>query len=239
MKADLSERLTTLKIDIPETVTVRQLQLIRTELVAAPRPAPARRRRASRYIAIMSAVFFTILPVGAGIAAETAVPGDALYPVKRTTEWVRGWFDDSLAANHRIDELEAVLDRQEDAEVVSDRLRDAEVAVSDRPGNVRLTDRLDQARDRFERDYLPSHARADDDRLPDEAPTDSVPTDRAPSDSAPTDESPSDSVAPDPPPDDSAPRDEPTTTTSRPPSDTTPTTSPPGDGRDGGGDSRP
>lgn len=126
----------------------------------APPRAYVRRRLA---IAAMAAALF-VLPTGMAFAAESSVPGDALFPVKKLIETVRSWVDSDVVAEHRVDELAELLSRDapradiidqlDRARVEVDRLAtdhalqpvlaDLAAAVSDRPvggGDVIVTDR--------------------------------------------------------------------------------------------------
>ena len=60
--------------------------------------------------AALATLTIVVVPVGAAVAAESSVPGEGLYPVKRVTESVRGWLDHDLIATHRVEELEVLLD---------------------------------------------------------------------------------------------------------------------------------
>ena len=188
MRGEVANRLAALRTEIsPEVAEIHQAR-ISAEL-KAPRPQVAHTwglRR--RLVALLSAVAVTVLPSGAAIAAENAVPGDTLFPVKQVTEWLRSWVDPDLPADHRVDELESVLDRRADVAIVADRLRDAENAVDELGPDSRLHDRLDVARDRIERDY-PERAAVSDSRPRDVSESDIVDEPRPPSDEVPvTDE---------------------------------------------------
>lgn len=86
----------------------RRAQLAAAVEEAALRPSPvARTRRRFSVVAVTAALL--ALPAGVALAAENALPGEALYPVKRVTETVRSWVDDDIVAEHRVDELEELL----------------------------------------------------------------------------------------------------------------------------------
>ena len=76
------------------------------------------------------AVAFALLLPTAALAAEDAVPGDVLYPVKQSTEWVRSLIDPTVVQEHRVDELEIVIDRGAPIDVIVDRF-DASVDAVD------------------------------------------------------------------------------------------------------------
>lgn len=72
-----------------------------------------------------------VFPVAA-VASDDALPGEALYPVKRVTERVVAVFDPDVVAEHRVEEAEALVARTEQV------LRD-EVPVPD-PDQARAAD---------------------------------------------------------------------------------------------------
>jgi len=51
----------------------------------------------------------TLVTPGLAVAAESSLPGDALHPVKTSLEGLRSLFDPTIVAEHRLDELEALL----------------------------------------------------------------------------------------------------------------------------------
>lgn len=149
MNAQLKERLSALRIDMPGDLEKAHLERVVLALREAPagavrpvRPGRLRHRLAS----LAGAAMLVLVPGSAAIAAEDAVPGDLLYPVKQLTETVRSWFDPSVVADHRIDELETVIDRGDSNDEITERLRDAEHAVDDLDDPV-VTDRLARVRD--------------------------------------------------------------------------------------------
>lgn len=152
MKPELQQRLARLHVDMEPEVAERQLARVAEELRVPP--APVRRRRAHRVrlISVVAVAVLLLLPTAA-VAAEGTVPGDFLYPVKRATEWVRSIVDPTIDAEHRIEELETVVDRGASIDEVSDRLLDAETAVEDPSVSGDLRHRLEIVRDRIAVDY--------------------------------------------------------------------------------------
>lgn len=71
--------------------------------------APVPRRGSRRVATLVLVAALGVLPAGVAFAAESALPGEALYPVKRVTEAVRSLIDDDVVAEHRVEELEALL----------------------------------------------------------------------------------------------------------------------------------
>ncbi len=84
---------------------------IQRALDADTRTAPARTVRRRRLAVAVVAASLIVLPTGMAFAAESSVPGDVLFPIKKITETVRSWVDDDVVAEHRVDELVELLDR--------------------------------------------------------------------------------------------------------------------------------
>lgn len=116
-----------------------------------------------------------VLPIGAAVASEGAVPGDLLYPVKLMVEPLRSVVDSDVVAHHRIAELERLMDQPAGNDRVDVAVSDARSAIDELPADHRLRDEFDRLTDRVaDRDIL---------AVP---PSDVVVTDHRPSD-APTD----------------------------------------------------
>lgn len=162
MKAALHERLADLRVDMPTDVADRHSAAISAE-VMHPGPIIPPRRLRRRWILPVVVAAGLLIPAAA-LAAETATPGDFLYPVKRTTEWMRSVVDSTVNAEHRVDELEIVIDRRSPIDEVVDRLADAEQSVEESDAPRRFTDRIDRARDHIEQHYgvLPRDSDSDD-----------------------------------------------------------------------------
>ncbi len=114
----------------------------RTAVVRALRPVtPARRRLGS----VAASLVIVGASAGVAAAADNALPGEALYPVKRGTEQVgtalrvgearegRALLDQAAT---RLDEAEALVERDADPRLVTGALRDFRVAAAD--GSERL-----------------------------------------------------------------------------------------------------
>ncbi len=184
-----------------EAVTYRQRAEIDQALVDFV-PAPRRRRRWRTALILVASVL--AIPAAA-LASNSAVPGDALYPIKQATEQVVGLVDSDIVATHRVDELAVLMDRQTDQLVIDKAVTDASKAVDPLPTGHPLRDQLEQLTDRVS-DVPPT----------DEAPTDVKVTDtesdrltvdtRPPDDATPTtttsimDEPPVDGTTSNPPP---------------------------------------
>jgi hypothetical protein len=85
-------------------------------------------RRSRRLLAVALAATL-VIPVAAA-AAEDAMPGEALYLVKRALEPVRELFEDDVAAVNRVEELETLLDRRALPQVIDRQLLEAQEAVA-------------------------------------------------------------------------------------------------------------
>lgn len=150
MTKDLSERLASLRIEMAPQTAERHLGAIHRELVdPAPMTVRPRRRPRRRLVAVLAAVFILLLPAAA-IASDDSVPGDVLYPVKRSAEWAWSFIDPGIRARHRIEELETVIVRNAPLEEVNARLADAEAAV-----DADLLPRLERAREQVRAQYGP------------------------------------------------------------------------------------
>lgn len=117
---------------VPADVRRDHLSVLRGEL-SRRRPRTGRLRR--RAVVTLVAATVTVLPVGVAAAAQGAVPGDVLYPVKLATERVQRLVDRDVASRHRVEELEVLLERRAGTE----RHR--------RPSDTELRNAHDRARD--------------------------------------------------------------------------------------------
>ena len=124
------------------------------EVSAAIRTAPAvpvpagfglRRRLAAAVAAI-----FIVAPAGMAIAAEDAVPGDVLYPVKEITERVRWYVGNDVKATHRVEEVERLVFLRAPSHAVERAVERAESATVLLPDSGELRLRLELARERLQ-----------------------------------------------------------------------------------------
>jgi hypothetical protein len=121
------------------------------EAIRAPNVAEVQRRSLRwrlRVPAFLTAVA-VIAPIGAAVAAESALPGDFLYPVKRITEPIISVFDTDVVAGHRIDELVRIVDSPNEVDRLSGAVDDAKDAVIDLPRGHHLRDDLIAITDRI------------------------------------------------------------------------------------------
>ena len=159
----ITTRMQALRIDVDPDVEERHLASVLRELrfmpdVPVALPVP---RRAKRRLVVTVAAAFALLLPAAALAAEDAVPGDVLYPVKQSTEWVRSLVDPGIGQQHRVRELEIVIDRGAPSEVVTDRFDASVDAVEGQdPELVRRVEAARQTvRDRYGVDLEPSSPR--------------------------------------------------------------------------------
>ena len=100
------------------------------------------RRRLSTVLVTASLV---VLPTGIALAAESSVPGDVLYPVKKVTEKIRAVVDEDVVAEHRIEELERLVAADAPTEVIADQIERAAVEIDRLEVDHQLGSRLDEA----------------------------------------------------------------------------------------------
>lgn len=102
-----------------------------------------RRRWTRRWAAGVATATALFVPAGAAVAAaQSALPGDVLYPVKQLSEPAQGVFDPDVAARHRLDELETLLTRGSSPETLRSAADAAQLAVAGLPEHHRLHERL-------------------------------------------------------------------------------------------------
>lgn len=105
-------------------------------------------------VAGVTAAFMVVLPVGTALAAESALPGDLLYPIKRLVEPVRSVLDSNVAARHRVEELTHMVDTATHQDRVAEAVVSARDAVSDLPLDHILRVDLAAATDRVTDEVL-------------------------------------------------------------------------------------
>lgn len=145
-----------IRITNDDETRLRHLAAIEAEIQGSTRSWFGSRRMLVVFVGLV-----LLLPVAA-FAAEDAVPGDLLYPFKRIVEPVMSILDSDLAAKHRIEELEQLIDDNAPADQIQDTYQEAEAAVVDVP---ELSDRLDALRAEIDADPT-------DEPSSDEPPTD-------------------------------------------------------------------
>ena len=131
----LSERLrAAFEVEMSDETRERQLSAISAALNEEPSRVPAAlplvahwRRRFAAFIA--AATIFT--PAAVAVAAEGALPGDMLYPVKQTTEDLRSVIDPTIAAKHRIDEADRMHENGFPVAQLETALTEADRAIAD------------------------------------------------------------------------------------------------------------
>ena len=124
------------EITVSESTRDRHRSAIASAL-RAQRRAPRGRGR----ILAFALALVLLIPVVA-LASQEAVPGDLLYPVKRFFEPVVQVFDQDVAAEHRVRELEILFERDAPIEVIDHQIDVAREVVTDR--HPQLRDRIDR-----------------------------------------------------------------------------------------------
>lgn len=129
-------QLESVRVTMDAAAKDRHLDAVR----AAIREQRAPRLRRLRLMAVALALVLMV-PVLA-LAAERSVPGDLLYPVKRLVEPLVGVVDSEIEAEHRVEEVEILLERDAPAHIIRDHADVARETVSgDHP---ELSDRIDR-----------------------------------------------------------------------------------------------
>lgn len=167
-----------LRIEMTDEVRDAQFQAIVAALAETPAERSSLLTRARlawrRWVVSVAAVGTAFVPVAA-VASESALPGDALYPLKLTVERIQVLFDRDIDAEHRVDELERLVAGDAPSDVLEDHIAetfDVLVDTADRPD---LLERFDRAiTDRRMADEM-SH-----DAVSDTAETDAVGEDHRP-----------------------------------------------------------
>ncbi len=138
-KRDPLDQLAALRIEVSDETRTRDLNAIRDELRRRP---PWRVPRRSRWTLGAVVAVLVAGPVAA-VASDDAAPGDALYPIKLATEPIIRLFDRDAVAEHRVEEVAVLVDRDSQDAVIEQRItiaRDA-LAETDAP---RLEQELDR-----------------------------------------------------------------------------------------------
>lgn len=138
------------RVDVDEATKDRHIADVEAAIRVAP-PAAIRtgfalRRRA---VATAAAVAVFAAPVGMAVAAENAVPGEILYPLKQVTERVRALVDDDIAATHRVEEAERLVVRGAPIAEITGAIERAEAATARLAEGDTLESRLESVRERL------------------------------------------------------------------------------------------
>ena len=114
--------------------------------VAAGSTTPVVAHRSRRRLStVLVTAALVVLPTGIAVAAESSIPGDVLYPVKKVTERIRAVVDEDVMAEHRIEELEKMVAADASTEVIADQIDRAVVEIDRLEPDHQLGSRLDQA----------------------------------------------------------------------------------------------
>lgn len=142
-KQSLGNRLReTIWVPMSDDAKASHLAAIEAALEAAPVRPPTVRRR---LVTIAVAAALLILPAGIAVAAEGTLPGDVLYPIKRVTETMRAWIDSDVAAEHRVEELEELVERDAPVAAIEEQLERARIEVDRLSADHELRPRLADA----------------------------------------------------------------------------------------------
>ncbi|MEN8233507.1 MAG: hypothetical protein ABFR89_01110 [Actinomycetota bacterium] len=118
------------RLAVSDETMHRHLAEVATAIRSAPSaPLPAGfglRRR----IAAMAAALVVFAPSAMAVAADDAVPGEMLYPVKQAAERLMGLFDSKIEATHRIEEVEQLVQRRVHRSEVTHAVQRAESATA-------------------------------------------------------------------------------------------------------------
>jgi hypothetical protein len=117
---------------------------------APPTPIPSGFGLRRRIAAAVAAIFI-VAPAGMALAAENAVPGDFLYPVKEITERVRSYVDNDIEATHRVEEVERLVFLRAPSHAVDRAAERADSATAQLSESGELRLRLEVARELVQR----------------------------------------------------------------------------------------
>lgn len=146
---DPMQRLATaFRVEIDPQVQQRHLAEVNVALLQPPAStSPGRNLRRRRLAGALAAAALVLAPTAMAIAAEGSLPGDTLYPMKQATERIRGLIDSDLEATHRVEELEALIEREASDELVFEASDRATRAVAELDDSGNLDRRLEQAQE--------------------------------------------------------------------------------------------
>ncbi|MEN8113201.1 MAG: hypothetical protein ABFS21_02335 [Actinomycetota bacterium] len=145
---DPMERLSsTFHMTVDAETKERHIAEIAREIQTAPPVAVPSRIGLRRRVAALAAALVVFAPAAMAVAADDAVPGELLYPVKQATERVMRLFAPDIEATHRVEEVERLVVRRAPHRDITHALQRAESATAKltNPGELQL--RLEQARE--------------------------------------------------------------------------------------------
>lgn len=162
----LSERLqAAFEVEMSDETRKRHLSVISAALKEQPSRVPTVhplaahwRRRFAAFVA--AATIFS--PAAVAVAAEGALPGDTLYPVKQMTEDLRSVIDPTIAARHRIDEADRMHEVGFPIDQLETVLTKADRAITDVGDPDDLRARFVEVRDNMNMDYMTASDRRDE-----------------------------------------------------------------------------
>lgn len=149
-RRDVLDQLASFRTEVEDEARARDLEAIRIELLrTSPVPAAPRRR-----FALVVVVTMMLAGPAAALAADDALPGDLLYPVKRVAEPILQLLDDQFVAEHRIEEVAGLVDRDMADDVIRERVEMARDALA-RTDAPELEAELDRIVDQWSSDRVP------------------------------------------------------------------------------------
>ena len=162
-RKDALERLSAAyRTEVDEVTKERHIVEMSAAIRTAP-PAPVSTGYAlrSRVAGTAAAVLVVVAPIGMAVAAEDAVPGEFLYPLKQATERVRAFVDEDIAATHRVEEVERLVVRGASIVKITRAVERAEAATSSLIEDRLLGPRLESVRERLRQQDEQERASAD------------------------------------------------------------------------------
>lgn len=165
---DALERLSAAyRTEVEEGTKERHLAEMSTAIrTAPPVPVPTGFALRRRIAGAAAAVVVVVAPVGMAVAAEDAVPGEFLYPLKQVTERVRAFVDDDIAATHRVEEAEHLVIRGAPIVEITSAVKRAEAATSRLIEDRLLGPRLESIREHLrQQDEVESGAKESEESL--------------------------------------------------------------------------
>ena len=138
------------RVEVDEETKNRHIAEVGAAIRTAPPTPPARGfALRSRVAGAVAAVVVVVAPVGMTVAAEDAVPGEFLYPLKQVTERIRALVDDDVAATHRVEEVERLVIQGASISEITRAIERAEAATSNLVEDGVLGARLESVRERL------------------------------------------------------------------------------------------
>lgn len=139
-------------IDVNQSVADRHTKEIASALQTfepPPRVAAPRRSRVRRMAITALLAGAVVLPMGAAVATEDAMPGDILYPIKLMVEPFVAIVDAEVAATHRVEELSVLVGSGAGTDRINNAVHAARRELDALPFDHQLWVRFNTATDRL------------------------------------------------------------------------------------------